>query len=320
MKDSARRITFLLGAGSSIPAGMPSTETLTEIVLLGADMKTAKSVFRHTHSTYYLGYPNVPGEDCVPQVHGLLQILKGEVDRYYKTRHAANYENLYYLASQIHDSELREYDNPAVQPLIDKIQPAVQSLLVPDVNGDRTEWSLSDLAYETVHYIYDIVWRKLLSSTIDSSKLSLLTEAVQSGNPVDIFTLNHDTVIDECLRAAGVKNYADGFGEAINEVRYFSPEVYYTTGNSVRIFKLHGSINWFRYDMGIGIPLNEDYWHTVDPQGNLQWPLEARPVMLVGAFNKMLSYSEDIFAELQCQFLGCLKETDCLVSLRVQFR
>ena len=39
-----------------------------------------------------------------------------------------NYEDLYYVAAQIYDSEFGEYDNPIVQPFIDKILPDIAPL------------------------------------------------------------------------------------------------------------------------------------------------------------------------------------------------
>ena len=53
-----------------------------------------------------------------------VKVLKFEIDSYYiedKYREA-NYEDLYYISKQIHDSETWEYDNPAVQALIDKLK------------------------------------------------------------------------------------------------------------------------------------------------------------------------------------------------------
>ena len=68
-----------------------------------------------------------------------------------------NYEDVYYAATQIHDSLLGEYDNPIVQPFVDKILPDIKPLLVWEVNGIRKEWRLIKMASVATNYIHDVV-------------------------------------------------------------------------------------------------------------------------------------------------------------------
>lgn len=151
------RIAFLLGSGASIPAGMPSTQTITERILSG------EGIMRHTDGTYYFGKPlyaheGIPDEH-VPRVTKFLNRLKAEIDDYYayQPERFANYEDLYYVAGQIHDSELKEYDNPVVQPFIDKILPDITPLLVSEENETEDKWQLLDLVNEAAHYIICVV-------------------------------------------------------------------------------------------------------------------------------------------------------------------
>ena len=62
---------------------MPSTQTLTNIILSGVDNSTYQPVYRHTDSTYYFGSTPIQDEE-VWRVRKLLHILKGEIDRYYE--------------------------------------------------------------------------------------------------------------------------------------------------------------------------------------------------------------------------------------------
>ncbi len=72
------------------------------------------------------------------------------------------------------------------------------------------------------------------------------------------------------------------------------------------LLKLHGSTNWFRlrpddgtwYDERIGIAVDGDYEHTRDSHGRLQTPVPHRPLFLVGTFNKIADYSQELFAAL----------------------
>ncbi len=70
--------------------------------------------------------------------------LKHKIEDYYKhkfrsdTNYCANYEDLYYMTGQIHDSEVGEYYNPAVQPLVSEIALEIKPLLekpTPEING-----------------------------------------------------------------------------------------------------------------------------------------------------------------------------------------
>ena len=116
-----KKIAFLIGSGFSSPAGLPSTGDITNHVLSG------KGLMRHTDGNFYFGEPvyshmGLPDE-YVPRVADFLKILKNEIDDYYKKLPVKfpNYEDIHYIAKQIFDSELGEYDNPAIQLLIDKI-------------------------------------------------------------------------------------------------------------------------------------------------------------------------------------------------------
>ena len=116
------RLLFLLGAGISIPAGLPKTNELTQKILSGGD------VILETDGIYYLN--DEPSDkylpdEYVPRIKTFLTRLKREVDSYYKNSRESNYEDIYYLAAQIRDSENGEYDNPALNALIGEIFPDI---------------------------------------------------------------------------------------------------------------------------------------------------------------------------------------------------
>jgi hypothetical protein len=125
---------------------------------------------------------------------------------------------------------------------------------------------------------------------------------------LNIFTLNQDTILERYLSQRNI-DYEDGFGSPINRVRYWSPDSFEETSSKVRLYKLHGSVNWFQLkpDEGsfgyekIGIPLDKDIWHTRDPGGKMQMPVDGHPMFLAGTFNKLLQYTSGIYAELHCQ-------------------
>jgi hypothetical protein len=323
MSSSTRlNIAFLFGSGISIPVGMPHLYEITERILSG------KGIMRHTDGNYYFGdslyaHVGVPDE-YVPRVVTFLNRVKTEIDLYYvyQTARSTNYEDLYYVATQISDSESGEYDNPAVQPFIDKILPEVKPLLVGRKGEIRRKWQLHELAIESARYIKDIVWHMLSQKPSSLEQLDCIKDAcLDNQGHIDIFTLNHDTVLEQCLSQNERIQLVDGFGDPQNNVRYWQPELFDSTSTKVRLFKLHGSVNWFlfRPDEGswdneaIGIPMEWDIWHTKSPKGQRQWPIDGRPMFLAGTFNKLFNYTSSIYAELHCHFHNALKKNDQIV-------
>ncbi len=329
-KGPNSRIAFLFGAGISNPAGIPPVNRVTEKIL------TAIGVTHGTDEAYHLdeslNRSSWAPDEYVSGVLKFLAILKTEIDLYYQRQHdqhTANYEDLYYVASQIHDSEVGEYDNPAVQPFIDKILPAIQPLLEGKEAQIRKKWQLYEIAVEATNYIRDTVWNLLNKEPTRVDHLNSLKEACLDTkvSDIDVFTLNHDTVMERFISKNGIK-LTDGFGKPSNEVRYWDANLFETESTKVRLFKLHGSVNWFLLkppgedwsSARIGIPLDCDYWHTKDVSGKMQLPVDGRPMLLAGTFNKMLQYTSGIYADLFYQFYRSLRQTNRLIVCGYGFR
>jgi hypothetical protein len=75
--------------------------------------------------------------------------------------------------------------------------------------------------------------------------LDAITDTAKAVDQLDIFTLNHDVLIEAQCRSANVL-YEDGFADRRGELLVFSwwPQ---NKREKVRLFKLHGSVNWFLY-------------------------------------------------------------------------
>jgi len=315
------KLVFLFGSGVSIPAGMPSTKDITDQVL------SANNIMRHTDGNYYFGQPlyahvGIPDE-YVPRVKNFIEILMPEIGRYYNynPERKTNYEDIYYVVSQIHDSELEELDNPVAQPFIDKIRANVESLLQGKEGETRKNWRLHELADETTHYIADIAWNMLSKKPNRLDYLNLVKDISRDNNlsHIDIFTLNHDTVLEQCLCQNNIP-FNDGFGEPINGVRYWDNKLFETSACKIHLFKLHGSVDWFRlrpagggwYEESIGIPLNSITYSHIDK-------VDGRPLLLIGTFNKMLEYLRGIYTSLFTYFYKSLHDAERLVIIGYRF-
>jgi len=260
---------------------------------------------RHTDGNYYFGSPlyahaGFPDE-YIPRVVAFLKRLSVEIEQYYSfdRDRAITYEDLFYVAAQIHDSEMGEYDNPIAQAFIDKIMPDIKPLFVRHKNETRKQWKLHEIANEATHYIHDIVWHSLATEPANLDYLHCVKEVCQNIKlkSVDLFSLNHDIVIEQCFQAWDVK-YTEGFGEPINGVRYWSPELFDVPSIKVRLFKLHGSVNWFLFRANavswrnepVGIPLNGDFWHTKTQMASYK-----RLLMVAHAFSRYFQQNAAIY-------------------------
>jgi len=301
-----KRIAFLFGAGISIPAGIPSTQSITEKVLSG------ENIMHHTDGNYYFGKPlyhhmGFPDE-YVPRILHFLKIIKREIDQYYDNdkysfKYSTSYEDIYFMAKQIYDTETGEYDNPAVLPLINKVTPDIKPILNGKPHETRKEWELYELAVEATKYISDIVWN-MLSKPINSlNHLDFLIDCFNDKeiSKIDLCNLNHDKVIEEYLCSKNI-GFVDGFTKNSPELRVWNPDLYELNRSKVHLFKLHGSIDWFRFrpedsdwsEEFIGIPNKMDFYHIEDSEGRRLWDLDHRPIFLVGTINKILDYTSGI--------------------------
>jgi hypothetical protein len=308
------KIAFLLGSGFSIPAGVPGTSEITEQIIF------CENVHRHSDGLYFRGHdPNASINDSneyLRRIGGLIQIVKEEIENYYFDESWADYERIYYIIRQIHDSERGELDNPVVQAFIDKIRPRTTGLLVRK-KGETLRLDLLNMASEALNYITCQVRSLLYSAKWKTDYLDInLGKAIEDTNlDIDIFNLNHDEVLEQFLERKG-SNYVDGFSKEVNGVRYWASTNYIGKALRLRLFKLHGSINWYEFSNGVGIPLDRDPWHSRNPEGGLQLPDLSRPgllVILIGTFNKMLEYTHGVFADLYYLFRSRLKRANRLI-------
>jgi hypothetical protein len=320
------RVSFLFGSGISIPAGMPCVSQITEKVLSG------NGVWHHNNGNYCFGAPTYNSkfpDEYVPRMRAFIKRLDVEIRQYYGSGRTVSYEDLYYAAFQIYHSELGGIDNPIVQAFVDKILPDVEPLFIGEEDDIKKRWKLHEIAEEATYYISDIVWHFLEPRPANFDYLCCVGDACRDTaiSSLDLLTLNHDIVLEKYLDAHSVK-YTAGFESPENNYHYWSPEVFADPSYRVRLLKLHGSVNWFRYQSSAATGKNDPvgtaddgrHWLIKDPNGELGFRDHGRPVLLVGTFNKMMEYSYRIFADLFCQFRHALRGTDLLIVCGYSFR
>jgi hypothetical protein len=304
----------LLGSGASIGAAMPSVETITKRVLSG------ENVFRHSDRHFYLVEEIMPHHDTEPVEASLsfLRELKAINDAYFAAHEPGretNYEDLAYFARQIDDSLSFEYENPALVPLIEK--------LVDGPYSGRDPRVLMEASSQAADYIEDVVCALLSGPRNDLGYLVPLSDAFadQAVDQLDLFTLNHDLVFETHLRERALP-FSDGFEREHGTLQLWT-DTY--TIPARRFFKLHGSIDWYRYNLTVDdwsgqldTRVASDPDHARDPSGEMRYP--AGRLLLVGTFNKILNYPTAIYADQHFRFHEALASADRLLVIGYGFR
>ncbi len=174
-------VVFLLGSGTSMPAGFPSTGDITDQVFSG------KNVIRHTDSRYYL-QKNPSDLDIyetqryLPKVISLLGVIKELMGSYNKEENL-NYEIVYYYIQQLHDYESGDLLNMALYPFIHAVKDKLQIRL-------KNKPRFIEIFGEAENYIRHTVWGKLAIPANNHTHLSFLSEAT---NDKDFKAVNIST-------------------------------------------------------------------------------------------------------------------------------
>ena len=223
----------------------------------------------------------------------------------------SNYEDWLYLAIQLRDHVLRDYENPGLIPLIAHL--TSRTGLPPE--------QLKEASEAVILSILKAVCAALRSEdgrSADAYPKLAETLTARRETIFRFFILNHDLLLERYFREAGV-SYYDGF-EAIDELssgRRFSFERPKYGAAAVSLLKLHGSINWWRhrplrargeqnpwiYEF-IGVDIGD---HRVFER------MDETPLILAGTFNKILQYSSPVFLKLLAEFYQTLQGSHSLL-------
>jgi hypothetical protein len=307
-------VLLFLGSGASRPSGMDGVRELTNGVLADPLVFVGADEFVPSRA----GMVPMPGYERVAAVtQGFLRVLKAYADRYYavRNRQESNYEDIFYLARQIGDDRLGEIDNPAVDGFIREVREQCEPFLphlVDVATGDR----YPVLVRRACRLIQSVVARRL-ATPAKIVGFDFVDEVARDPalKLFDVATLNHDLITETYLRAAG-HTVVDGFDTADGDVRRFNP-ARYDAGGGIRLLKLHGSIDWYRYmekdsTDWFAIPVSGDPSHAKDGVGTLLSVADG-PHFLAGTINKVLDYGSGIFAEQFYRFHQFLKTHDLVV-------
>lgn len=132
-------------------------------------------------------------------------------------------------------------------------------------------------------------------------------------NHIDIFTLNHDTVLEQFFENENI-GFNDGFTASKDKNRIWEPELF-DRDDKIKLYKIHGSVNWNYYDSDdweekriIKIPFSSII--NIDTINSL---------ILIGTYNKLSDYIKDLYLELYYRFYKTLNEHNNLIIIGYGF-
>ena len=318
----ARKAAFFFGSGISLasyPPGVASVWGITDSVFNAEWHFTTAKTFAPGRN------PNpIISDDVTPAVKAFLQCVKACADEYIKALsksrppRATHYEDLFSLAEQASRPELDHVPNLAVIEFLQRLRrdtASIHSNFSNPVVGSDSFVSLAQTSCEFLHWVVDHTLRTMVRSRSGLGLVPLVAGAV---NELDVFTLNHDTLIEEELSAHGL-SYESGFGDRTHG----SFSVYQPGWSKLprkvttRIFKLHGSLNWYLYQFPhwarqYAVP-DGDPFHGRDQAGNLVDPVEWKAAFLSGTIVKEQRYGQGFWSELFTAFQDHLSQHRCLI-------
>lgn len=306
--ESNLKLGFLIGAGVSMPAGMPSTEDITNQVLSG------ERYYRHSNTIYDF-FEDKLFACYVPAILEFLGWVKYDLTKFHYSEHPINYEDIYYIVEQLHDTITNEFENPAISPLIDRYRLLFQVLneisfennaIKALINHFDNDHEIFDkLIKESCNYIKDVVWHMLAKEVNCFKNLEVFRDIAQDSeiNQFNIFSLNHDLMLEKAFESWQI-NYNDGFIDQ-KETTYSWRKNLENRKEKVRLLKLHGSINWFRYG-------SSEIIEKISPVPD-SLERNSRPEFLVGTFNKMLHYTSVLYMSSVCEFFRSLNDISTLL-------
>ena len=219
------KISFLLGSGTSIPAKLPSTYSITEKIFSG------EGIVRGTAEDYFFDDPKRydydPYQQFIPRIIAFLGILRDELGEYFKDpMELVNYEDIFYILDFIRKNIYGTEKNPAFKYLLRNFEPRINKLLAPLDPVLESNISFERLLGEALRYIEYSVILSLSKKPKNFSGLDFLGNAISDGSfsIVDIFTLNHDIVVEKFLNLKN-EQFCEGFGRDTHVLLFLGPFV-----------------------------------------------------------------------------------------------
>ena len=200
------RPAFLLGAGCSKCVGIPLAGELTSHVLEKGTLGEDSKIILESIENQFCGAGYAQIEDYLSELIDLLAIAERRTVRG-ATRKTVSIGDREYVAEEL---------RTAVEQIKQAIASAIES---------------GKISIETHRNFVAAVHRPVR-----------VGKQLQAGDSVDYLILNYDTIIEDALALEKI-SYSDGIEGGVTG--WWNPQTFDREGLEARVFKLHGSINWY---------------------------------------------------------------------------
>ncbi len=322
----ATQAAFFFGAGISRPSGGPLVGEIAESAFGREWHFTTEKVFESGAN------PNPAFvDDVTPRVKAFLSKVDELATGYLTavSRSASprkpNYEDLFSLCEQASRAELDHVPNLAVVEFRNRLRKETESLHRGFTVGSGSSSGLPGLAETSCDFLHWVVHDRLHSGVTVRAGLQAISRTAAAVDALDIFTLNHDLLVEEELRAVGFFDLETGFDNRDHgECSVYSgwPRDVRTR---IRLFKLHGSLNWYFFEFPnwghrrqYAIP-DGDWRHCHDERGDLLLPMDWKAAFLSGTIVKEQRYGLGFWGDILSHFRHHLSRHSRLICCGYSF-
>jgi len=275
------KITFLFGAGISIPAGLPSGKQLTDRLLAN------NLIFRFSSGRYFENKESDQYFDHSYYQDALQEINQHLIDIGIQQ---PNYEEIYDVCNDL--------SSKSDQKLLNRLK------RICSFNIENSP--------ELCNYFSQFIISQLGASRPLSYFSQMITFCKKFAES-NFYTLNHDLLLENFLADQNLM-YVNGFGKQKGDIRFWNINEYQNRCR-FKIYKLHGSGDWYTYDGCHPVMVcNNDFFHVRDDLGNdLGFPRNSYPHFLTGTTTKIGHYRTEPHSSLLRMFIDNLFQTDILI-------
>ena len=254
-------LAVILGAGFSRPIGLPLANDIRE--RFDRDQRKKLLLFGSSEWMWVDGKRDVDKHNgSINPNNTVYSYILNEAIKKYKSEKGSfdNYELFYQWIHDIsfnYDVKGQIYENAKSEllndyPIIEDFKPTCEGDTSPYLYCFKNDSSLSKLSSIVNYLIADLLSFNDSQFNISFRKYEQFITYIRGFEEVDIFTLNHDLLLEKLCKAYGAK-YSRGFTKQDSEIHYQdegTPIAVFKGAfdKPIRIHKLHGSLDFYRFE------------------------------------------------------------------------
>lgn len=330
----AKKIAMLFGSGASHSYGYPNVADITGRAISGNDViydeKRGFEICDNSHGRQTTAPQNAK---YVDQVVEFIKLLGSQVNPYLvKDRSGGlTYEEIGDLLIQIAAYDDGDGRNYAIAPFVENLAKATSNYQLDRKMRESGKTVLGAIARYSLLYVYHIVREEIeiaeRAEIMDQHLLLKDACSYKRNLRLSVSTLNHDSLLERCLRDWGVE-WNDGFQLDQDNLDIWHPDNYEKGDARVTLLKLHGSIDWLHesspdasWPLGVKLirqgSMRDD---SLIPKAEAEKKSALGTLILLGNQAKFIDYLTGAGPNLLSKLQRDLDEADALIVVGYGFR